>query len=45
MDWLGKAVAAGFADATQMQRDTDLDALRDRADFQKLLADLRAKQK
>ena len=45
MAWLHKAAAAGFDDGEHMVRDTDLDALRGRADFQKLLADLRAKQK
>jgi tetratricopeptide (TPR) repeat protein len=38
MAWLKKAVAAGFTDAEHIRQDTDLDALRDREDFQKLLA-------
>jgi hypothetical protein len=42
MDWLKKAVAAGFKDAAHMTQDTDLDVLRDRADFQKLAAQLEA---
>jgi eukaryotic-like serine/threonine-protein kinase len=42
MAWLKKAVAAGFRDAAQFKRDSDLDALRDRDDFKKLLADLEA---
>jgi tetratricopeptide (TPR) repeat protein len=40
MVWLTKAVAAGFADFTLLDEDGDLDALRDRADFRKLLADI-----
>ena len=43
MSWLAKAVAAGY-DApqhlAQMTRDHDLDALRDRADFRRLLGEL-----
>jgi non-specific serine/threonine protein kinase/serine/threonine-protein kinase len=42
MAWLKKAVAAGYKDATHMEKDTDLDALRDREDFKKLLAELKA---
>ena len=42
MAWLHKAVAAGFKDAEQMKKDGDFDALRDRPDFQKLLAGLEA---
>ena len=44
MAWLKQAVAAGFKDADLMKPDKDLDALRDREDFQKLLADLEADQ-
>jgi hypothetical protein len=40
---LRRAVAAGFQDAAHMKRDTDLDSLRGRDDFQKLLADLEAR--
>jgi tetratricopeptide (TPR) repeat protein/serine/threonine protein kinase len=40
MAWLTKAVAAGFADFALLDEDTDLDSLRDREDFRKLLADL-----
>ena len=40
MAWLKQAVSAGWSDAQHIKRDADLDALRDRADFQKLLADL-----
>jgi eukaryotic-like serine/threonine-protein kinase len=42
MAWLKQAVAAGFNDAAQMKKDSDLDALRDREDFKKLLAALEA---
>jgi hypothetical protein len=48
MAWLKKAVAAGYKDAAHMQKDKDLDALREREDFKKLLAELAdgaAKQK
>jgi tetratricopeptide (TPR) repeat protein len=37
---LRTAVARGFKDAAHMKTDTDLDPLRDREDFQKLLAEL-----
>ena len=40
MDWLTQAVAAGYKDAPKMQTDTDLDALRGREDFKRLLAEL-----
>lgn len=43
--WLTKAVAAGYKDADHMKKDKDLDALRDRPDFQKLLTELEAKAK
>ncbi len=43
MAWLTKAVAAGFANLALLNGDSDLDALRDRADFRKLLADVEAK--
>jgi hypothetical protein len=39
---LKQAVAAGYRNAAHMAQDKDLDALRDRADFQKLLADMPA---
>jgi serine/threonine protein kinase/tetratricopeptide (TPR) repeat protein len=42
MEWLRKAVAAGFKDARQFKTDTDLDALRGREDFKQLLAELEA---
>jgi tetratricopeptide (TPR) repeat protein len=43
MEWLKKAVAAGFKDIAQIKKDTDLDALRGREDFKKLLAELEVK--
>ncbi len=43
MQWLHKAVQAGYKDAANMKKDTDLDPLRDREDFKKLLADVEAK--
>jgi serine/threonine protein kinase/tetratricopeptide (TPR) repeat protein len=42
MECLQQAVAAGFNNLGQMKRDSDLDALRDRADFKQLLAKLEA---
>jgi serine/threonine protein kinase/tetratricopeptide (TPR) repeat protein len=45
MDWLRKAVAAGYKNSSHMKQDEDLDALRGREDFKKLIADLEAKQK
>jgi hypothetical protein len=41
--WLTKAVAAGWTDAAQIRKDADLDFLRDRPDFKKMLADLEIK--
>ena len=40
MEMLQKAVNAGYKDATLMAKNTDLDPLRDRDDFKKLLAEL-----
>jgi hypothetical protein len=40
MVWLKQAIAAGFKDAAHMKKDKDLDALRGRDDFKKLLAEL-----
>jgi serine/threonine protein kinase/tetratricopeptide (TPR) repeat protein len=45
MAWLHQAVAQGWKAAEHMRQDRDLDALRGRADFQKLLTDLKAKEK
>jgi len=42
---LQKAVTAGYKDAAHIKKDKDLDALRDREDFKKLVADLDAKMK
>jgi eukaryotic-like serine/threonine-protein kinase len=42
MEWLKKAVAAGFKDPQLMKTDPDLGALRNRDDFKKLVADLEA---
>ena len=44
MAWLKQAVAAGCSDAQHIKQDADLDALRDREDFQKLVAELEAKK-
>jgi serine/threonine protein kinase/tetratricopeptide (TPR) repeat protein len=44
MAWLRQAVAAGYKDADHMRKDKDLDTLRGRDDFQKLLAGLEAGQ-
>jgi hypothetical protein len=43
MAWLTKAVAAGFTNADRLRMDADLDFLRDRDDFQKLVAELEGK--
>ena len=40
MELLQKAVKAGYKDAAHMAKDKDLDPLRDRADFKKLLDSL-----
>jgi serine/threonine protein kinase/tetratricopeptide (TPR) repeat protein len=45
MDWLKRSVAAGYRDVDLMKKDTDLNALRDRDDFKKLLAELEAARK
>ncbi len=42
--WLNKAVAAGYNNLDEMNSDKDLDILRDRADFKKLLAELKTKE-
>jgi serine/threonine protein kinase/tetratricopeptide (TPR) repeat protein len=44
MTWLRQALAAGYADVANVTRDADLDALRDRDDFKKLIATLAAKK-
>jgi tetratricopeptide (TPR) repeat protein len=43
MSWLNQAVVAGYTGAANMKTDKDLDALRDRDDFKKLLSKLAAK--
>ena len=43
MTWLKQAIAAGYDNVALMKKDSDLDALRDRADFQKLLAEQEAR--
>ena len=40
MKLLQEAVKGGYRDAAQLKRDKDLDPIRDRDDFKKLLADL-----
>jgi hypothetical protein len=40
MAWLKQAVAAGYRDATHMRKDNDLESLRGRDDFNKLIAEL-----
>jgi serine/threonine protein kinase/tetratricopeptide (TPR) repeat protein len=40
MTWLKQAVAAGYKDAAHMNRDKDLDSLRGREDFKKMVAEL-----
>jgi hypothetical protein len=40
MDWLRKAVAAGYSNRPHIDGDTDLDALRGRADFRALVGSL-----
>jgi hypothetical protein len=41
MAWLKQAVAAGYKDVDSLTKDKDLDALRGRADYRKLVAELR----
>ena len=43
INWLQKAVAAGFKDLELMKRDKSMDALRENWAFQKLLAELEQK--
>ena len=45
MTLLRQAVKHGFTDAAHMQKDSDLDPLRQRDEFRKLLADMKAKEK
>lgn len=45
MALMKQAVAKGYKDAAHMKQDKDLDALRERDDFKKLLAELEAAKK
>src|SRR6266404_3954337 len=45
MKMLRDAVAKGYQDAAHMDKDSDLDALRERHDFKKFLAELEARKK
>jgi eukaryotic-like serine/threonine-protein kinase len=40
MAWMRQAIAAGYKKVAMLKTDADLDALRDRPDFRKLIADL-----
>jgi hypothetical protein len=40
MQWLHRAVARGYRNVALMRRDSDLDPLRSRPDFQLLMMDL-----
>jgi tetratricopeptide (TPR) repeat protein len=40
LKWLAQAVAAGFSDTGQLAADRDLDAIRDRDEFKKMLVEL-----
>jgi tetratricopeptide (TPR) repeat protein/tRNA A-37 threonylcarbamoyl transferase component Bud32 len=41
MEWLRRAIAAGYSDVANIEKDPDLDALRERDDFKQLLSRLR----
>jgi hypothetical protein len=43
MDALGRGISAGFNNISQIEKDTDLDSLRSRSDFQTLLSEMRSK--
>ena len=45
MDWLRKAVAAGYRNSSHMAKDAGLDILRQRPDFIALMAELAAASK
>jgi serine/threonine protein kinase/tetratricopeptide (TPR) repeat protein len=45
MTMLRRAVARGYKDVAHMKKDADLDALRGREDYKKLIAELEARQK
>lgn len=40
MELLHEAIKAGYKNASHIAKDTDLDSLRDREDFKKVLAEL-----
>jgi hypothetical protein len=40
MAWLNQAVSAGYKDAAHIKEDHDLDSLRARDDFKRLVAEL-----
>jgi hypothetical protein len=44
MAWLQKAVAAEYKDVAHMKKDSDLDPLREREDFQALVKEMEEKQ-
>jgi serine/threonine protein kinase len=44
MDWLRQAVSAGYDNGALLKKDHDLDVLRERDDFRKLLAGMNARQ-
>jgi hypothetical protein len=41
VEWLGRAIANGFRNTNQLRIESALDPLRDRADFKKLMAELK----
>ena len=41
MAWLTKAIAAGYREKANIEKNVDLDSLRNRADFKKLVAELK----
>ena len=43
IEWLHKAVAAGYADVTRLKQDVDLGVLRDREDFKSIIGGLEPK--
>jgi serine/threonine protein kinase/tetratricopeptide (TPR) repeat protein len=43
MAWLKQAIGAGYKDAANLKKDKDLDTLRTRDDFKRLMAELEAK--
>ena len=45
MDLLRQAVAKGYKDAAHVKKDTDLDPIRNREDFKRLIVELEAKKK